>query len=61
MKEKITYKDLLTWEKKSRKLLIDKIGFWKWLFLKNRLRAESHIAACLFYNKKIYWENIDVW
>lgn len=50
-----------TFEKKARKLLKEKIGFWRWLFLHNRMRVEIHIAGCLFYSDKIYWENMSAW
>ena len=52
---------LMSYEDEAKKLLRAKLGFWKHLFLINKLTARIHIASCLFYNKPIIWEHLEVW
>lgn len=52
---------LKSFQKEARELVKKKLGFWKWYFLTNRRRVEGHVAACLFYDDKIYWENMKAW
>lgn len=50
-----------TWEGEAKRLVKKKLGFWKYLFLPNKIQIIPHVSACLFYGDKIHWENLEAW